>query len=169
MIRLDLYRSNYCELGLREVRYGIDRNSNDYRELRFQMAQNMIVQMLQARPDLKIEPKMRNMWADSDLSRKILAFCATHKDPCFEDEREVRLFAYPLPAAESRVFEGPAFRKPIRTMPEGKRYVVFGEDWQPGISPRRIVIGTKADPNIDALVAKFPNRPEVLHANLPIA
>jgi hypothetical protein len=125
--------------------------------------------MLRDRPDLRIEPKTQSMWSDNDLGRQILDFCATHKDPFFKDEREVRLFGYPHTEAESRVFLGPALRKPIKTMPEGKRYIVFGEDWQPGICPRRIIIGPKADPNIETLVAKFPKWPEVVHANLPIA
>jgi hypothetical protein len=154
--------------GFSEVSYGVDRDAYHYKQLCFQMAQNMILQMLRARPGLRIEPKWKDMWADSYLVRQVLNFCATHKDPRFEDEREVRLFGYPLPQAEARAFLGVASRKPIRTTANGKRYVVFGENWRPGISPRRIIIGTKADPNIEALVSKFPTRPEVAYANLPI-
>lgn len=121
MIELNSWRSNYGALGFSEVRYGIDRDAYSYNQLRFQMAQNMIVQMLRAQPDLRIEPKWQGMWAESYLTRKVWDFCATHKDPCFEDEREVRLFGYPLPQAEARVFTGKASRKPIRTTANGKR------------------------------------------------
>lgn len=169
MMSLDSQRSNYGALGLKRVCYGIDPDAYDYRELRSQLAQRLIVQMLRTRPDLRVEPKWQGMWAESYLERQILDFCATHKDPCFEDEREIRLFGYPVAQAESRVFFGMAYRKPIRTTANGKRYVVFGESWKPGIWPRRIIIGAKADPNIDAPAAKFPNRPEVVHAELPIA
>jgi hypothetical protein len=169
MMELDSWRSNYGALGLKEVHYGIDQNNYNYEKLRLQMAQNMIAKMLRMRPDLRVEPKWRESWAEDYLIRQIWDFCATHKDPCFEDEREIRLFGYPLPQTESRVFLGIASPKAIRTSGNGKRYVVFGENWRPGISPRRIIVGTKADPNIGSLVAKFPKPPEVAHANLPIA
>lgn len=169
MLQLDSQRSNYSSLGLHQVRYGVDRDTYNYKQLRFQMAQNAIFQILRARSDIRIEPKWHDMWAESNLVHQVSIFCATHKDPCFEDEREFRLFGYPAPKGEPRVLQGPAFRKPIKTTPNGKRYIDFGEDWRPGISPRRIIVGIKADPNINHLVAKFPKRPEVLHANLPIA
>jgi hypothetical protein len=169
IMQLDSWRSNYGALGFKEVSYGIDRNEYNYKQLRFQMAQNMIVQMLRMRPDVRVEPKWQNIGGQDYLARQILNFCAAHKDPCFEDEREVRLFGCPLPRPEARVLLGIAFPKPIRTTEHGKRYVVFGENWRPGISPRRIIVGTKADPNIGALVARFPNPPEVAYANLSIA
>jgi hypothetical protein len=59
--------------------------------------------------------------------------------------------------------------KMIRKTETGKRYITLGEHWRPGIYPRRIIIGTKADPNIEAIVKQFNPRPEVAFANLPIA
>jgi hypothetical protein len=169
MFQLDSWRSNYASLGFAQVRYGVNKATRCYEELLHQVTQNMTVQMLRAQPDLPIEPKWQGMWADSYLARRILDFCATHKDPLFEDEREVRLFGYPLAQAESRIFLGVAGRKKIQGRPGGKRYVEFGENWGPGISPRRIIIGVKADKAIDSIIEQFPIRPQVLHADLPIA
>jgi hypothetical protein len=42
MMQLDSLRSNYVELGFGEVRYGIDQDADDYKQLRFQMEQNIL-------------------------------------------------------------------------------------------------------------------------------
>jgi hypothetical protein len=169
LMQLDSWRSNYGWLGLNNVSYGVNKYTHTYRELRYQLAQAIILQMLRARGDIKIEPDWTKMWADSYLVRQLMNFCATHKDPCYEDEREVRIFGYPAEQAEARVCTGIAMRKPIRSTPNGKRYIVFGEHWTPGIVPRRIIIGTKANPDIRNVLAMYDGTPQVALAALPVA
>jgi len=169
MLELDSQTSNYEGLGMAEVKYGIDRDEQDFRNLCFQLSQQFLFQVIRARADIRVELQRERIWPDSVLHRKIMEYCATHKDPCYEDERELRIFAYPSASAEARVFTGIATKKQVRTCPNGKKYIALGENWRPGIVPRRVIIGTKADHNIDSSLAKYSPKPKMAFANMPIA
>jgi hypothetical protein len=52
---------------------------------------------------------------------------------------------------------------------DGKQYIRLGEFWTPGITPRRIIVGTKANADITAVLANFDPPPTVAQANLPVA
>lgn len=169
MLEKDSWISNYEGLGMAEVKYGVDRDGHDFRDLSFQLSQQFLLQILQTRNDIRVEPQLERMWADSFLHKKMMEYCATHKDPCYEDERELRIFAYPASLAQNRVFTGIAMKKQIKTKDNGKKYIVIGENWRPGIVPRRVIIGTKADRHIDSILANYAPIPEVAFANMPIA
>jgi hypothetical protein len=60
------------------------------------------------------------------FSVRTLSFVARHKDPFFEDEREAPIVAVPHKEADARVFGmGPAFRKPVKVMRDGRHYIVL--------------------------------------------
>ncbi|MBU2537721.1 MAG: DUF2971 domain-containing protein [Proteobacteria bacterium] len=169
MLDLDSWKSNYESLGMAEVKYGVDRKGHDFGVLCYQLTQQLLLQIIRTRNDIRVEPQWDRMWADSAVYRKLMEFCATHKDPCYEDERELRIFAYPSIASEARVFTGIASKKQIRTSPSGKQYIAFGEHWKPGIAPKRVIIGTKADGDIDSILANYSPVPQKAFANMPIA
>jgi len=169
MLDMDSWKSNYESLGLVDVKYGVDKKGYDFKELCFQLTQQLLLQIIRARNDIKVEPQWDRMWADTAIYRKLMEFCAAHKDPCYEDERELRIFAYPAINSEARVFTGVAFKKQIRIGPSGNRYIAFGENWKPGIVPKRVIIGTKANPDIDSILAKYSPVPQKAFANMPIA
>lgn len=168
MVRLDAMKTNYVSLALTEVKYGIDTSAFDYKELCFQLAQFFLSQVARQRFDLGVTPDYEKIWAVSHLLRKLMDYCGKHKDPCYEDEREVRIFAYPAENAEGRVFTGIADIKARHTSPSGKKYIKLGEHWRPGIVPRRIIVGTKANSDIASILAKYVPSPEVLFADLPV-
>jgi len=180
-LRLDSERSNYESVGMAEVRYGVDENEHAYRDLCFQLSQQILERVFHTRPDIEVEPQWEQMWTLNDFYRKLMWYCATHKHPCFEDEREVRIFAYPSASSDTRVFTGTAIKKRVRTCPRGRKYIVLGENLRPGLIPRRIIVGTKADHAIDSIRADyFPQpgidpvfncspMPEVAYADMPIA
>jgi hypothetical protein len=169
MIDLEAMRANYSAGGVVDVIYGIDKTTAEYEQLRYQMAQSALLQMLQARPDMGVEIDVDNMWPMSHLAVVLSTFCAKHKDPCFKDEREVRVFVYPSDRADSRVFTGMALRKKIRTSPRNRKYLALGEGWRPGLEPVRIIVGEKAMPDSDRIAAMFEWPPRVALANLPVA
>ncbi|MCO6413211.1 MAG: DUF2971 domain-containing protein [Thiogranum sp.] len=169
MLDLESSTANYEWLGLKEVKYGVDKNTQEFRELSFQLSQKLLLQILQSRTDIRVELKSERMWAPARLYRRVMDYCATHKDPCFEDEREVRIFAYPAATADARVFTGIAFKKEIRSRPDGIKYIALGESWRPGLVPRRVIIGTKAERDIDSILSNYSPRPAIAFANMPIA
>lgn len=169
MIWLEAQKSNYAGLGLVDVKYGVDKAGHEYRELCFQLAQYLLLQVLQSQPSLGVAPDYEKIWAPSHLLARLINWCAKHKDPCFEDEREVRIFAYPAEHAEGRPLMGIADVKRRHATPEGKKHIKLGEHWRPGITPRRIIIGPKADPEIAALAARYSVQPLVIRTDMPIA
>lgn len=169
MLELDSWKSNYEEVGMAEVQYGINKKEQSFRDLCFQLSQIFLVQILRTRPDIHVEPQWERMWAESYLYRMLMRYCATHKDPCFEDERELRIFAYPSALSDYRVFTGIAAKKQLQTSPNGKTFIALGEKWRPGIVPRRVIIGTKANRDIDSILANYSPCPDVVFANMPIA
>jgi hypothetical protein len=181
ILRLDSERSNYEAVGMTEVKYGVDENEPAYRDLCFQLSQQILELVFHTRPDIEVQPEWERMWTLNDFYRKLMWYCATHKHPCFVDEREMRIFAYPSASSDARVFTGTATKKRVRTCPRGRKYIVLGENLRPGLIPRRIIVGTKADRAIDSIRADYfplPGSdpifncslmPEVAYANMPIA
>lgn len=169
ILELESSRASYEWVGMADVKYGIDQSENSFQDLCSQLSQHYLLQIVRAIPDIQVEPKIDRMWASSYFNRKLLEFCATHKDPCFEDEREMRIYAYPSSKTEARVFTGIAFKKTIRTTPNGKKYIIVGEGWTPGISPKRVIIGTKADLNISSILGNYNPHPQVALSNMPIS
>lgn len=169
MLEMDSWKSNYESLGMVEVKYGVDKNAYYFRELCFQLTQQLLLQIIRTRNDIKVEPQWDRMWADTAVYRELMEFCAMHKDPCYEDEREIRIFAYPSITSEARVFTGIATKKQIRISPNGKNYIAFGEHWKPGIVPKRVIVGSKADKDIDSILSNYSPVPQKAFANMPIA
>lgn len=168
MLYLEQMRSSYSEIGLIPVTYGVDRTCRTYTDLSFQLSEYFLAELLRHRLLVDVEPNHERRWAPSHLLREIMKFCARHKDPCFEDEREIRIFAYPADRSVARVFTGIAGVKELHKGPEGKTYIKLGEHWRPGISPARIIVGTFAEPNIEASLSLLPRRPILLHADFPL-
>lgn len=168
MLQLDRLKATYETAGLHEVRYGVDRDDWEYKQMLFQFSQMLLLGIAQERGDRRIIlPDYEKLWAPSAVPRKAVEFCAVHKDPCFADEREIRLFLYPSNETVARVFTGIASPKKIRRKPTGERYIVVGDHWRPGISPVRIIIGPKADPDIRHIVRMFDPEPSVVFCDMP--
>jgi hypothetical protein len=170
MLKMDQMTSYYDGLEMIEVKYGIDRNERIFRELSFQLSEQLLLQMLRAGNDIRVRPQLERMWPDSELYRRMMPYCASHKDPCFEDERELRIFAFPSASAQIRpsmpIIWAP---KQIRNTSAGKKYIVLGETYEPRIVPRRVIIGTKADRDVDSILANYSPIPEVAFADMPVA
>ena len=169
LVEFELMKGSYAALSLSPVIYGVDTESREFRVLCYQLAQQFLLQVMRAKPGLRVQPDFQDIWADSYLHRKLMEFCGLHKDPCFEDEREVRIVGFPADQAAYRPFTGVATIKKRRTAPSGKGYIDIGEYWTPTLTPRRMIMGTKADPDISAALAYYNPKPEIAHANLPVA
>jgi len=160
--------ASYASLGLVPIEYGIDRDGRRYRELCFQLSQLFLRQTVKLRPNLGLSPDYQNLWPLSRLFDELLVFCAKHKDPCFEDEREIRIFAYPGDGPVVRPFMGLSCVKIRQRTEAGKLYIRLGEYMPSGFAPRRIVVGAKADTELTDIVTKFNPRPEVNLCDLPV-
>lgn len=169
LLRLDAQSSSYEWVGMANVIYGLDQGDREFREICFQVAQASLMEIAKRRGDTLVVPKHELMWAPPVLARRVLEFCATHKDPCFEDEREVRIYAYPAAEASARFLTGLACRKEIRRTESGARFILIGEHWEPGLAPHRVLVGTKANRNIEPILRQFSQRPEVAYADMPLA
>jgi hypothetical protein len=168
LLSREAMRRNYALLDLTTVQYGIDETDEEYLELRFQLEQHLLAEVARAKLGLGLQPQYGRLWAFPTFAFRMLSFYAKHKDPFFEDERETRIMAVPANEADARLPSGPAFRKPVKTIGDGRHYIDLGADWRPGIEPRRIIVGPQARRNIDDVLALFDRKPEVFHADLPI-
>jgi hypothetical protein len=168
MMRLETSKGNYDWVNMCEVKYGTEEDTWSFRALANQLGEQFLLQAARSRDGHRIPVKFEDHWAPTYLLRRIMDYCGSHKDPCYEDEREFRIFAYPSTQSEARVLTGIASRKTLKAH-NGRRYLALGEFWRPPIAPKRIIIGIRADPNIEHIVAQFASRPEIAHANLPVA
>jgi hypothetical protein len=169
MVQLDAMKQNYAWAELAPVRYGVEKDTWSFRELVLQVGEAQLLHVLQETRDRRIPVRIQDHWAPSHLARKLMHFCGTHKHPAFEDEREFRILVYPIEQAEGRVFTGLADKKTIHHGPGGKKHVVLGNIWRPGVEPKRIIIGPKANPNIESVLKHFERRPLVTVCDIPIA
>ena len=109
--------------------------------------------------------------SDTYLFRLVMEFCGEYKDPSFIDEREIRILAYPSRESFSRPLIGLATRKPIYhpTHPDLiKKFITLGEDWFPGLMPRRILIGPKANLSNHTFFSLYPDPPMFMESKIPI-
>jgi hypothetical protein len=169
LLSREAMRRNYALLHLDSVRYGIDETNEEYLDLRFQLEQHLLDVLARAKPGLNLRPRYDCLWPFQTFAVGMLSFLARHKDPFFEDERETRIIAVPQKEADARVFGmGPALRKPVKVMSDGRHYIDLGADWRPGIEPRRIIVGPRASRDLDNVLTLFDRKPQVLYADFPI-
>lgn len=164
--------TNYVALGLAPVTYGIRADASDYQELCFQLAQFFLQQALITSQDGRLAPEYDRMWPFFRLARGLMDFCARHKDPLYEDEREVRIFAYPADYAEGRPFIGIADVKTVHRLEGGRRYICLAEQRQPKFRPNRILVGARADRDVDDIPPRYLGRrdmpPVIERVALPV-
>ncbi len=160
---------NYEFLNLIGVRYGVDAGSAEFKNLSWQLSQYYLRDILQITGDNRIELNVDRWMAESVFFRHLLEFCASHKDPMYKDERELRIFAYPSPRAETRVFTGVARVKPILVSPAGKQYIALGADVRPGFAPFRIMGANKARSDFGDLFKDYEFIPNYCQIDLPIS
>jgi hypothetical protein len=168
LLRREFAMRNYAILELSPVHYGIDETDQEYQQLLFQHIQRLLIEVEAAKPGLCVKPEYEKLWALGALALRTLRFHARHKDPFFEDERETRIMAVPAKQSDSRVLFGPALRKEVHMMPDGRHFIDIGADWRPGIEPRRIIVGPKASRDLDGVLALFDRQPNVVIADFPI-
>jgi hypothetical protein len=168
ILELEASKASYAWLGLANIKYGIDESEREFKELSFQLSQKLLLRVAQDRPDRRLDIQFEKMWPDSTFEQRTMRFCATHKDPCYEDEREMRIFGYPAEKTQIQFLTGIASKKPIQKTATGKKYIIVGNIWRPGIEPCRIIIGPRANPDIAKILAMFAHPPVVAHADLPI-
>jgi hypothetical protein len=168
IIELEASRRNYAFLTLDNVHYGIDERTFEYRELAFQMKQLLLIQVMQGMPQLPIQPAYEQMWPFTTYATRMLHYIAKHKDPFFEDERETRIVGVPAKVAQARFLTGPAMVKHPKIYDDGRHYIGVGEDWRPGLQPCRIIIGPRANADIEDILSLFEHRPVVINAKFPV-
>ena len=170
MLRGESWKGNYGLLSLEKVRYGLDEGSADFKELCWQLAQQYLLMAVRAGHHFdSVEPNFQKIWVESHLIQKLSYYCAIHKDPCYEDEREMRIIALPIDKAESRIFTGIASMKKIHFKPDGKPYIRLGEYWHPSMRPRQLIVGTKASQDLGVVLSRYETSPVVANAGLPVA
>jgi hypothetical protein len=160
---------SYAWIELAEVIYGVDRGNFQFKELVEQTSLRLLRHLFYETKDRRFTYGLEKIRPDSSFLQELVSFCGKHKDPAFEDEREMRIFVCPVNATEGRIFTGLATPKTIYQPRHGARYVVFGETVLPGAIPQRIIIGPKGkllpDWKLDAL---YPRPPVIEKADIPI-
>ncbi|HEY4980893.1 MAG TPA: hypothetical protein VII24_02880 [Pseudolabrys sp.] len=158
---------NYGLIQASSVSYGLDKSSSDYGPLQSQMVQRLLCFIATARPDVGVELQHERLWPETTFVGKLMQFCARHKDPYFEDQREFRILAIPANTAASRPFTGIAVKKRPHLPPSGKRYIDIGEGWERGIEPRQILVGPCASRNLQDVLNSFSCLPEIIYVDVP--
>jgi hypothetical protein len=165
MIDHESWRSTYSLIQLQKVSYGVDRNSHDFKELVVQLGEMQLLLLLRDWRDSRIKVDHARHLAPSAVARKLMLFCASHKDPAFRDEREVRILAFPENQTVVRPLYGMSTAKKIELKGD-KRIIALGANWTPAISPKRIIIGPSATQDIETPLSKFPKRPELIRSDI---
>lgn len=171
LVQKETMKSSYFWLELCEVKYGIDKNGDDYKQICEQLSMRMQKEVYLRTHDRRLERGLDNEKPDDYLFRMIMSYCGKHKDPAFIDEREVRILAYPAPKALSQPFLGIVSPKTIHQS-EGSiralKYIALGEHWIPGVVPTRVIVGPKAELDHYVLSSLYPSPPTVVKSNIPI-
>jgi hypothetical protein len=158
---------NYGLIELETVSYALDKSDAMFQPLLFQIAQRILCMIANARSDVGVEPQYERLWPEATFVERVLSYCARHKDPYFEDERECRIYAVPADAAASRFLTGIARSKKVQVSPSGKRYIEIGQALKGGIEPRRIIVGPRADREMESVLSGLHCRPELVLADFP--
>lgn len=161
----------YSLIEISEVKYGIDKNDNEFKWISDQYSYRILQFVANARPDLLWAPNPREATSDAEFLMRVSRYCGTHKDPAFSDEREVRILAYPEKYGQFNTLSGAISEKKIydhNVLSNKRRYIVFGEGMLPGVVPNRVLIGPRADSSFDILDALHPFRPAIKKSDIPI-
>jgi hypothetical protein len=158
---------NYDLIQLSPVSYEIHEDSEDFTALRFQLVQIYLSAIAMTRPDVGVKPQRDRIWTQARIGAELMKFCGRHKDPYYEDEREVRIFAIPSNLADASPITGIRHKKTIHRSASGKRYIDIGQGWRTGIEPRRILVGPRASPNVKQFFNHFRSLPEIIHVDVP--
>lgn len=154
-------RHSYSCIDLVEVKYGIDRQSSDFKYLVAQMSLQTQKYLLLVTNDLRLETDFRKIHPDSYFLRKLFIFCGQHKDPAFAEEREVRIFACPENVCIPQFLTGVSLPKKIHKQKNGTRYIYLGKTVLPGVIPYRILMGPNAELPMWKREALYPHQPQI--------
>lgn len=168
ILELEMSRRHYALLTLDDVEYGVNEASAEYRDIAFQMKQRLLIEVLKGMPGLPVQPEYQMMWPFNLFATRMLRYIAKHKDPFFEDERETRIICVPAKSAHVRPLTGIAMVKQIETALDGRQFINVGEDWRPGLEPRRIIVGPRANRSIEDVTALFEKKPEIVNSEFPV-
>jgi Protein of unknown function (DUF2971) len=166
LIKMDSERRVYAFIELAEVSYGVDQNDPEYLALRYQQSLRYLGEVHREKRSLGVNPRFDEWWSLEELAIRSLKFVCRHKDPFFEDEREVRIMAVPAKRVLARPFSLGPRTKRVHVTP--KPHISLGADWRSAIEPVRIIIGRDAPKDIDHVLALFTRKVEVVHPTFPI-
>jgi hypothetical protein len=167
LIEIEKTKRVYAFIELADVGYGIDNNESEFVALRDQLCLRYLYEVHSAKPGLGVDPRFTEWWPMQELATRTMKFVCRHKDPFYEDEREVRIMSLPASSVPARPFGMGLRAKPVHHAP-GKRHIVLGADGPSPIEPIRIIVGRDAEKDIDGVLASFRRRPEVSYPHFPI-
>ena len=72
MLDLEIQSSSFEVAGLAAVTYGVNNDERTHRELAFQIAQQILLQVLRTRLDIRVDLPTERMWAESTLARRVM-------------------------------------------------------------------------------------------------
>ncbi|MCP3053759.1 DUF2971 domain-containing protein [Aurantimonas marianensis] len=157
---------SFEKIGIADISYGVDKNSQDYKGMVEQSFINLLRFIYIRTNDERFLLRDQEISYDATFLSKFLVYCSTHKDPSFIDEREARIFNFPLGFAIPK-FCRTTLAKPISNQ-DGKKYVTLGDTIRPGITPNRVIIGPLCETSIDEFRFRFPFIKHVLKSQIPI-
>lgn len=159
----------YSWLELAEVVYGVDREDSQFRELSEQLSLRALRDLYFATKDLRLMKDHEKILPENSFLQKLVGFCGKHKDPAFQDEREMRVFACPGNVIVPQVLAPLALPKTIYRPRHGPRYIVIGESILPGLRANPILVAPKAD-GLDSseIEALFPQPPLFKRSTIPL-
>lgn len=163
---------SYGLLDVIEVQYGINADDPELRYLAEQYALILLEGLARNTGDPRFMQNMPQRHAESHVIHRLLMFCAKHKNPSFDDEREVRIIALPLNKVLLAPFR-PTTPKTVHTTEAGTRYIALNEHINPGLRPDRIIIGPNAELNEENIAEMFPhtlreNQPAIFKSTIPV-
>lgn len=170
-LRREVETHSYSMIDLFDVKYGVDKSSNQFQDLVTQFSTILRLQLCHHLKDYRAAPEDSEMVVESVFLKELFHFCATHKDPAFSDEREVRILAFPHGRAQSNPFLGLQTSKTIHrrgNVENGTRYIVVGESVLPGIIPKKIIVGPKAELDMWMQEGLYPLPPTITKSDLPV-
>jgi hypothetical protein len=165
-------KHSYAHIELAEVKYGIDQQDVEFKQLANQLSYRMLERCFAETDDHRLMRDAENRDLDSVFLPKLLSFCGKHKDPAFKDEREVRILAYPANVNSPRVLTGVAMRKTIYcegNRLDGRRHIILGENQLPGITLDRILIGPNTKWHAYMSDGLYPLPPAIKKSDIPIS